>query len=519
MARKAKVKPFTKILLLAAIGAGVFFGFQYANNSGWFDSIAPKGAERGEIKKDSFAKLKKGGDNSIKIGVVTWGGYAGGQYFNKGFKPSKESRFYKDYDLQVEFKVIDDFNASRAAWKSDEIDLLWITADAFPCEVNALKEYDPVIVFQADWSRGGDAIVVKHDIGNAADLKGKKVAVAFGTPSQTFLFWFLNAGNMGLKDVQLVEVPSAVDAAAMFKAGRVDAAVVWSPDDEDCVNSVKGSKVLQSTKQASNIIADVFYGKRKWVESHEEQLKGLVEGWMKGASEINSSPQARLEAAQVLASGLNGVDLSFCKKAIENVRLCTYGDNKNFFGLNSDYQGVKGEDLYGTMSEVYQQVGVISGMTPAWRTITYTNILNSIQLDGLEHAAESKVTFTAPTKEVEKATSVATKIVRINFATGSAQLSSGAKFKIDDEVVPTLKAFANARVRIAGHTDNTGARTTNVTLSQSRATSFKDYLVTEYGFDSNRFVVVGFGPDKPVADNDSENGRSLNRRAEFEILN
>ena len=88
----------------------------------------------------------------------------------------------------VEFKVIDDFLASRNAWKSDEIDLLWTTVDAVTTEVNGLKEYEPQIIFQADWSRGGDAIVVTREIKAVADLKGLlKISSTFFSPSTRLL--------------------------------------------------------------------------------------------------------------------------------------------------------------------------------------------------------------------------------------------------------------------------------------------------------------------------------------------
>ena len=50
----------------------------------------------------------------------------------------------------------------------------------------------------------------------------------------------------------------------------------------------------------------------------------------------------------------------------------------NFFGLNPDFRGVTGEKLYNKMSEVYATVGLVSGMTPAWRTVIYPSILKNI---------------------------------------------------------------------------------------------------------------------------------------------
>ena len=111
--------------------------------------------------------------------------------FNEGFEANEESRFFKEYGFKVDFKILDDFDASRAAWKNDEVNLLWATIDAFPTESGGLAQYDPVVVFQADWSRGGDAVVVRRGITRVSDLKGKKIAVAEMTPSHSFLIWLL----------------------------------------------------------------------------------------------------------------------------------------------------------------------------------------------------------------------------------------------------------------------------------------------------------------------------------------
>ena len=272
---RSKVKPLPKILGLVAIAAVAFFGIRYLNESGVINNIAPK--KGGSTVTTSGSKLGKSEKQEvIKVGVVTWGGYAGGQYFNGGFKASKSSRYYTEYGILVEFIVMDDWDASRAAWKSDDINLQWITADAFPTETGALKEYYPKILFQADWSRGGDVIVVRPGISKASDLRGKKIAVAYGTPSHTFILWLLEANNMTSRDVELVQVKSAIDAAAMAKSGSVDAAVVWSPDDDDVVQKMPGWKKLKSTREATNIIADVFYAKESYINDNEAKLNSLV---------------------------------------------------------------------------------------------------------------------------------------------------------------------------------------------------------------------------------------------------
>ena len=73
---------------------------------------------------------------------------------------------------------------------------------------------------------------------------------------------------MTTDDVIIKEMPSAIDAADAFKSNAVDAAVVWSPDDADCVSQVAGSRVLESTKNATHIIADVFIAKKTFVNKY-----------------------------------------------------------------------------------------------------------------------------------------------------------------------------------------------------------------------------------------------------------
>jgi len=103
----------------------------------------------------------------------------------------------------------------------------------------------------------------------------------------------------------------------------------------------------------------------------------------------------------------------------------------------------------------------------------------------------------------------------IEFETGSATLTKKGRDLLD-ELAPTLGGLANKSVAIVGHTDNAGSRAANLALSQSRAEAVKGYLVNK-GLDPANFATSGVGPDRPVAANDSEQGRSRNRRIEFRV--
>ena len=77
--------------------------------------------------------------------------------------------------------------------------------------------------------------------------------------------------------------------------------------------------------------------------------------------------------------------------------------------------------------------------------------------------------------------------------------------------------FSNVRIRVEGNTDNTGNYDTNIALSKKRAQAVVDYLVNEYGMDRNRFIVVGNGPKKAIADNVNGPNEKY-RRTDFNLI-
>lgn len=104
----------------------------------------------------------------------------------------------------------------------------------------------------------------------------------------------------------------------------------------------------------------------------------------------------------------------------------------------------------------------------------------------------------------------------VNFETGTAELTD-ASFAVLNEVAASLMDHPEERVRVVGHTDNTGNREINLQLSAERAQAVVDYLVSR-GVAGDRLESAGVGPDEPVASNDTEEGRALNRRVELVLI-
>jgi outer membrane protein OmpA-like peptidoglycan-associated protein len=102
------------------------------------------------------------------------------------------------------------------------------------------------------------------------------------------------------------------------------------------------------------------------------------------------------------------------------------------------------------------------------------------------------------------------------FASGSADIPPEDQ-PLLDKVVEAVTAFPEARLVIEGHTDSTGSEATNQELSQRRAEVVRDYLVQHAGVEPGKVTPIGFGSGRPVASNDTEAGRALNRRIEITI--
>ena len=105
----------------------------------------------------------------------------------------------------------------------------------------------------------------------------------------------------------------------------------------------------------------------------------------------------------------------------------------------------------------------------------------------------------------------------IYFAFNSADILSSSQ-KVLDEFIVFLNDHPTMTISIEGHTDNVGSDEFNLILSENRAKAVYNYLVNN-GIDANRLQYKGFGETAPIATNETEEGRAMNRRTEFVILN
>ena len=109
----------------------------------------------------------------------------------------------------------------------------------------------------------------------------------------------------------------------------------------------------------------------------------------------------------------------------------------------------------------------------------------------------------APPREIYK-------LEGVYFDFDKATLKPEGRTKLD-EAVATLNRYADIRVEIQGHTDSLGTDAYNQSLSERRATTVREYLISK-GIAASRMTSKGFGESQPVADNGTKAGRAQNRR-------
>lgn len=486
------------LIIIGAIGAGVYYGYPY-------------------MKKSS------GGNRvDLRAGFNNFVGFAPGIYLNGGAAPNKTSRMYKEFGITFEAVRMDDMQKLNDALKNGDLDFIFTTTDISPIGMDRSSDLAKMSVMQflkIDDSRGADVFIVDESIKSVAELKGKKIACALGWPSNTLLHATLEAGGLTENDVKILPMGDPFAAKTAFTTGNADATVVWSPDDEECLKS-RASRVLTSTDLLPNIIMDGFIARKDVLEKKKDLFIKLSKAWLTSNAEMKD-PSKMAEAAKTYKIAFEVPDdVSIILNGMKKIHFATYGDNVNFFGLSTDFTGITGQQLYTKMARVYKTGygNHLSNIVP-WAEASYPGVVQAItDLQGEANAAEGQIQFGTPTAAEANAPAVAIKPIIINFATGSWALTPEMKEKIETQLGQLSVEFAGMKVRIEGNTDNVGSAAMNRELSHKRAKSVADYLVKTYNFDSNRFIIVGNGPDKPVADNNSEEGRAANRRTEFQLL-
>lgn len=546
-----KLTPFGKLFIaLVALGVIGYIGFarfglgdklrEFAGASSKKNDDGTPSKPREDVTKDDFARLRDGLEDAprqgglpvnagtaavgtsglnrpLRVAINTWAGHAPGIVANGGMKPGSAASLYKKkYGLDVEFKLFEDPSQKLAAFISGDVDVMWDTVDSYAREASVLAEkgIKARAIIQEDWSRGGDGIVSLKTIKSVEDLKGKKIATTQYTPSHWLLLFLLSQSGLSPQDRAEIEknltiVPEAPQAAALFKAKKVDAAVTWEPDLSGAVSAREDeAHILVSTVAATNVIADTLVARQQIVDEAPKAIGDFVAGWFEAIGVMKEDPEGtnRLVGAELK---LTPEDVS---GMLSGLKLTGFADNAIFFGLSGPKSSF--DALFNGAFVIWRKKGVV------------TKVVDGADFkDGRFVAAlagqykDQKVEETYAFKDKPKVTdrAIVKKSLSIHFTTGSDEIMPGSYFTLDS-LGETMLAFGNTYLQVEGNTDSRGSQAANKSLSQKRADAVRAYLVKNFQLDEKRFVTVGQGAANPVASNETEDGRALNRRTDIKVV-
>ena len=155
-------------------------------------------------------------------------------------------------------------------------------------------------------------------------------------------------------------------ADAFLAEPRFAACVSWSPRIYEVVDpklggkpdGVKGAKLLTTTRDASNLIADVWAARADFAKEHPEVIRGLVLGIFRGMDLVKKDPTA---VAKLLADGF-GIPAEDCRNMMLDAHMTNFAENRRFFLDTSNPANF--DRLWRAASEAYQSVRLISAPVP-----------------------------------------------------------------------------------------------------------------------------------------------------------
>ncbi|WLQ14503.1 ABC transporter substrate-binding protein [Hahella aquimaris] len=236
---------------------------------------------------------------SLSAPVITWGGDIATLLANGNQTQTAKGSIFDKKGLQLKLYREDAFVNQVKSYVAGETPFLRGTVGMISAAAELLNKdprTQPVVIYQLTWSSGGDALVVKSNIRNAKDLKGKTIAIQAYGPHVDYAARILKDAGLSFKDVNVRWLPDLTGTnnapMAAFYEQDVDAAFVIIPDalaltsggnvGSGSEDSVKGARILLSTRTADKVIADVYAVRKDYFDAHRSEVEAFVAGLLEG---------------------------------------------------------------------------------------------------------------------------------------------------------------------------------------------------------------------------------------------
>lgn len=460
------------------------------------------------IKTSETSQKVVSGKDVVRISIDEWVGYDTLLQANGGRRTTKGSINDKN-GIYIEYVIENDYKTSSAALIKGDLAGAGYTVNRFAFLTSKFEDakVNVAMPFITNYSNGGDGIIAKSNIKSIEDLAGKKIAVPKFSEAQTLVEWLVT--NSSLSAEQQAEIRKAMvffetpdEAAKAFFAGEVDAAATWEPFLTQA-KTTTGARVLFDTSMSRNLILSGVIFREDFMAKNEDFMKKFIDGvleartlYKKEFGPIRDMPMFELMSDQEIIDMANGADL------------CTWHDNKD---LLTD----EAITMYRDMAKIWQKIGEKASpdKAPNMFTDKYVSLLESKYSSMTYEKKEDN--FSDEKKQqaqnIDNKEALMAKTLDIRFQPDSVVISEES-YEMLNEFAETAKILDGVFIQIEGNTAKV-PNSDGVEFSKKRANSVARYLQSQ-GIDSSRLIIVGNGDTKPKGDNNTEEGKVLNRRTD-----
>ncbi len=484
----------------------------------------------------------------VQVPLITWGADIATIYANGSSLSTASGSLFAAEGLSLRLAREDSFVRQVEAYVRGDSPYLRGTMGMISLAGEVLNRdprTKPVVIYQLSWSEGGDALVVAAGIRQASDLRAKRIALQAYGPHVGYLAKILADAGLGLGDVTLKWLPDLTGTAdtpmAALQAGEVDAAMVVIPDalaltsggnvGTGAEDSVRGARILLSTKTANRIIADVYAVRSDYLESNRDQVQRFVAGLLKGQealADLVKNKDARGDeyrrtmaaAAEILLDSPQAIPDT--EGLFADANLVGFKGNVDFFATPNYPRAL------GRIADELQTSLVGAGLLRAKSTLAHANWDYEALKSGLRYADQVEVPAFVP----EQVASVVARRQQQGTLAEGTLFSFEVFFKPNqndfaadlyresfDRVIDLASTYGGAVITVEGHSDPLGylrqkkAGETDLVLgrikqsaknlSLSRAVAVRDSVMSYasgqgISLDPSQFAVVGHGIAKPA---------------------
>ncbi len=478
----------------------------------------------------------------LRIPLDTWGGYAALFAANGGSAPNRDSLFYKKGKFAVELVSEESATAQLSGYAAGRYPVIWAPMDSLPLLYDALKadkRIMPKVLGLFDWSSGGDGIIVKEEIKRPADLRDRVVLTSSNTPYSFMLLWYLAQNGMTGKDVKVVWVDDGEKALEMFRGdSRIVAWVSWTPFINDVVDPnsasyVAGSRLLISSRDANQLIADTYIVRNDLFQDKPEMMAAFVEAMIEGSQAIGTATYSRMAEFYKLSGP------GEAKAMLDDVHIANWPETRMFFDVANQIGAYK---IFLLSQEYYKQLGALpqSASYDPERVIN-ASVIDAIAAKGLYKDQKNAMLDSFNKKasfdiaDLESQRVVLTNDImlyfeaqRLDFDPASQKQEIKDNMRMLAQVTEQTEFLATTVIKLVGHLDTAKveeyrakgnqafieASAQAKLISKKRAEFVKKLLVEKFKVDAERIVTEGRGWDNPIDPEDP----ARNRRVEVQFI-